>query len=229
MSVDPRTAAISSPFGDWPLWRQQAGLGWHTAIDLPAPMDTPIIATHDGKVEHVGAFATQDGGHTPSIDHGTFGILHAHQEQGLTQSLGLRGGDPVTAGQTIGLIGNKGWSTGPHSHCMVSIVKMGNGFWDYARWNGGLVDPRSYLLGEYESGVVLDKLFSAPLSTGSNAVATKRFVTVAELSLLGNHIKSVGITNQGSWVMYVPGAPKIVNANFPKVLVAGAPVLVTVG
>jgi hypothetical protein len=220
-TMNPTTAPISSGFGTWPKWRQDAGLGWHHANDYPAPMFTPIIATHDGVVESTGAFATTDGGHSPTIDHGSFGILHAHQEASIQSSLGLRVGDPVKAGDTIGLIGNKGWSTGPHSHCIVSLIKHSYGYWNYGRDSGGTVEPHIFLTGGYDKPAILDRLFTTPIPPGLTFTATKRFVTQAELSLIGHTIESIGITVGGKWVMYVPGAPAIVNKDFPKVLAEG--------
>ncbi|HEV8192873.1 MAG TPA: M23 family metallopeptidase, partial [Ktedonobacterales bacterium] len=42
-----------------------------------------------------------------------------------------KAGDPVTAGELIGLEGSSGWSTGPHLHYMVEV-------------NNVPVDPMAY-------------------------------------------------------------------------------------
>ena len=231
MSLDPRTARVTDTFGSWSLWRQQQGLGPHTGADLQGQQANDfgeaIIATQAGKVEHVGAFASLTSGHAPSIDHGTFGILHAHQEAPISVSLGLSAGDPVTAGQTIGLIGNKGFSTAPHSHCMVSVRKGSTGYWDYGYANGWVVDSQAYLRGQYLTDAALDLMFDGEVALeGVSAVVCKRYVTRGELDQYANRIISVSISMGGVLRPYIPGAPPHVNANFPAVLADGQPVII---
>ena len=102
---------ISSKFGmrKHPIhqrWRS------HNGIDFAAPTGTPIRATGDGVVQFIG---TQGGyGKTIILRHpNNITTLFAHQSR---FAQGLKQGDRVSQGQTIGFVGSTGWSTGPHLH-----------------------------------------------------------------------------------------------------------------
>ena len=102
---------ISSKFGmrKHPIhkrWRS------HNGIDFAAPTGTPIRATGDGVVQFIG---TQGGyGKTIILRHpNNITTLFAHQSR---FAQGLKKGDRVSQGQTIGFVGSTGWSTGPHLH-----------------------------------------------------------------------------------------------------------------
>jgi hypothetical protein len=232
MSLDPRKARITSTFGEWPQWRKDAGLDWHNADDMHGQnandFGEPIIATHDGTVASVGAFASSSSGYGPTIDHGGFGIQHWHQEQPINISLGLKVGDRVRAGATIGFIGNKGFSTGPHSHCMISVKRNADGFFNFSRYDGWLVAPQAYLNGDYLTDAALDSMFKGDVAVeGNSLVVCQRYVTRAQLDLYANRIISVNIARpDGKFTTYIPGAPSFVNAAFPTVLPQGQVVLI---
>lgn len=103
---------ISSNFG----WRVLEGKrGFHSGLDIAAPMQTPIVASADGTVSHAGAKGTY--GNLVEIDHGGgYVTRYAHCTKILVSK-----GQQVRAGNTIALVGSTGHSTGPHLHFEVRI------------------------------------------------------------------------------------------------------------
>jgi murein DD-endopeptidase MepM/ murein hydrolase activator NlpD len=100
-------AVISSGFG----MRADPFTGapeFHVGIDLPGPIGAPVYATAPGVVSYAG-FSTGYG-NLITIDHG-YGLStrYSHLDKIL-----VRQGETVTLHQEIGLMGNTGWSTGPH-------------------------------------------------------------------------------------------------------------------
>ena len=84
----------------------------HKGVDYAAPHGTPIRATANGKVVHVG---TKGGyGKTIVIKHGdSYSTLFAHMSR---YARGMKKGSRVKQGQTIGYVGKTGLATGPHLH-----------------------------------------------------------------------------------------------------------------
>ena len=84
----------------------------HRGVDYAAPRGTPIKAAGDAKVEFIG----RKGGYGKTIvlRHGAvYTTLYAHMSR---FARGLRRGQRVSQGQTIGYIGSTGLATGPHLH-----------------------------------------------------------------------------------------------------------------
>lgn len=105
----PVDGPITSPFGYRldPVTHQYA---LHAGIDIGAPLGTPIKAAKAGTV----VFAGQETGYGnyTCIDHGGgFSTCYAHQSRELV-TVGQR----VAQGQVIGLVGDTGYTTGPHLH-----------------------------------------------------------------------------------------------------------------
>lgn len=115
----PTSGVVTSPFG--PRWGT-----FHRGIDIGAPLGNPIVAAAAGTVFFSGVM---DGyGNVILVDHGNGLVtLYGHQSQ-LIAGVGQK----VSRGQTIGLVGSTGHSTGPHLHFEVRI-------------NGVAVDPMPYL------------------------------------------------------------------------------------
>jgi len=84
----------------------------HRGVDYAASTGTPILATGDGKVAFVG---TKGGyGRTVILSHGgKYTTLYAHMSR---YRKGIRSGQRIQQGQTIGYIGSSGLATGPHLH-----------------------------------------------------------------------------------------------------------------
>lgn len=89
------------------------GLHGHNAVDLAAPIGTPIHAAHDGTV-----IIAKTGGWNGG--YGNFVVIsHTNDTQTLYAHmlrLIVSPGDTVSRGQTIGYIGMTGLTTGPHVH-----------------------------------------------------------------------------------------------------------------
>jgi murein DD-endopeptidase MepM/ murein hydrolase activator NlpD len=90
-------------------------LRFHAGMDFSVPTGTPIHATGDGQVVFSGW--RQGYGNCIIIDHDHgYQTVYAHQSRNLA-----RVGQSVVRGQTIGLSGNTGKSTGPHLHYEVLL------------------------------------------------------------------------------------------------------------
>ena len=103
---------ISSTFGLRTMAGHQAWSGHHPGIDYAAPTGTPIHATADGTVDHVG-WKNGYGNTVILKHHGKISTLYAHQSRFAD---GLTVGAKVSQGQLIGYVGSTGWSTGAHLH-----------------------------------------------------------------------------------------------------------------
>jgi murein DD-endopeptidase MepM/ murein hydrolase activator NlpD len=87
----------------------------HTGLDLRVPYGQPIGAANAGRV----ALASDlyMGGKTVILDHG-LGVFSTY---GHMSELRVKRGETVKKGQTVGLCGSTGRSTGPHLHWGVRI------------------------------------------------------------------------------------------------------------
>ncbi|MBI9091710.1 MAG: M23 family metallopeptidase [Desulfobacterium sp.] len=94
----------------------------HRGLDFRSPLGSPVKAAAQGQVILVGNHYYA--GNSIYIDHGNGVVsLYFHLQKPLVET-----GDRVTRGQTIGMSGTSGRSTGPHLHFSVSV-------------SGALVDP----------------------------------------------------------------------------------------
>ena len=84
----------------------------HRGVDYAAARGTPIKAAGDAKVDFIGNKGGY--GRTIVLRHGAvYTTLYAHMSR---FARGLRRGQRVSQGQTIGYIGSTGLATGPHLH-----------------------------------------------------------------------------------------------------------------
>ena len=83
---------------------------WHGALDFGAPKGSPVYSMRSGKV----LFAGRSGGHGNRViirfyDGSTVAYSHLGK-------VGVKAGQRVVMGQTVGGVGSTGISTGPHLH-----------------------------------------------------------------------------------------------------------------
>lgn len=99
----------------------------HSGLDISNRIGTPVVVTANGKVAYAGY---QSGlGNTLIIDHGNgLQTVYGHLSQ-----FKVKEGQKVSRGELIGLVGNTGYSTGPHLH--YEVVKF-----------GGTVNPEKYII-----------------------------------------------------------------------------------
>jgi murein DD-endopeptidase MepM/ murein hydrolase activator NlpD len=84
----------------------------HKGLDYAAPTGTRVRSVGDGVVD----FAGRNGGYGNMVvvrHQGQYSTLYAHLS-GFAR--GLRKGMRVAQGETIGMVGQTGWATGPHLH-----------------------------------------------------------------------------------------------------------------
>jgi len=99
----------------------------HAAIDIGAPLGTPIYAAESGTVTTAG-WSRGGYGYYLIVDHGNgMQTLYAHASK-----LYVKKGEKVSRGQTIMAMGSTGWSTGSHLHFEVRV-------------NGYKQNPLSYI------------------------------------------------------------------------------------
>lgn len=105
----PGHTSVSSNYG----YRKDPFSGassFHNGIDFPAPGGTPIVAVADGTVVWANYNATA--GNWTGIRHSN-GVTSVYMHQ---SSILVSVGQHVSQGQTIGLVGTTGSSTGNHLH-----------------------------------------------------------------------------------------------------------------
>jgi len=104
-------ASLSSGYG----MRRHPVLGYnkmHRGLDFSAPRGTAIVAAGDGVIERAGRNGSY-GNYVRIRHNGTYQTAYAHMK-GFAR--GIRSGQRVRQGQTIGYVGTTGRSTGPHLH-----------------------------------------------------------------------------------------------------------------
>jgi murein DD-endopeptidase MepM/ murein hydrolase activator NlpD len=97
----------------------------HAGVDLAAPAGSPVVAAADGVVAYANWLGSY--GLLVTLRHASgFETRFAHLSRILVSP-----GQLVTRGQTLGLVGSTGRSTGPHLHYEV-------------RQNGTAIDPLAF-------------------------------------------------------------------------------------
>jgi murein DD-endopeptidase MepM/ murein hydrolase activator NlpD len=88
---------------------------FHTGIDLAAPEGTDVYSATDG-VARIGYDPLGAGNFVSVSVDAHVRIVYCHLSEFRVSS-----GEPVTAGQVIGLVGATGLATGPHVHLQVDV------------------------------------------------------------------------------------------------------------
>lgn len=140
LPVTEESSAIGSHYGqrDHPILKNDDGTPvrrLHGGIDLGGVLNSPIFASRGGIVTSSGGEWNGGYGKMILIDHGDgYVTRYAH-----LNGVNVQDGQAVTAGETIGLLGSTGLSTGPHLH--FEIIQ-----------NGTQIDPAPLLFGEGSDG-----------------------------------------------------------------------------
>ncbi|WP_214785861.1 M23 family metallopeptidase [Exiguobacterium sp. s183] len=132
--VRPVSGYVSSPFG--PRNNPLTGVPEiHKGIDLVNAPGTPIVASAPGVV--IKAAPATGYGNVVFVSHVMNGeiwtTVYAHLD-----AITVGAGQQVAAGQTVGTLGNTGWSTGPHLH-----FELHRGKWAPGQPNA--IDPAPYI------------------------------------------------------------------------------------
>lgn len=83
----------------------------HEALDIAAPKGTPVYAVFGGKINEQYKNNDTGWGNAVRLQNGPRAAFYAHMD-----SVTVKLGDTVTAGQIIGYVGSTGHSTGNHLH-----------------------------------------------------------------------------------------------------------------
>lgn len=115
----------------------------HDAIDIMAPLGTPVVAAAPGRVEKL--FMSQGGGGITAYvrsEDGRWTYYYAHL-QGYAP--GLAEGQQVKRGQLIGRVGFTGNANpaGPHLHFAINRMNPGESW-----WQGSPINPYPLLAGK---------------------------------------------------------------------------------
>ena len=118
VSVDPvipvEGARITSRFG-YRTHPIKGTYGFHTGLDLAAAEGTPVSASFYGRVAKTGS--DDAWGNYVLVEHSdNFATFYCHLSEIYVEK-----GAVIRQGETIGLVGSTGWSTGPHLHFEVRI------------------------------------------------------------------------------------------------------------
>ncbi|MBI5967882.1 MAG: peptidoglycan DD-metalloendopeptidase family protein [Deltaproteobacteria bacterium] len=125
-SLWPVLGRITSGFGETRQIDASGGTRPHRAVDIAAPVGTPILAPAEGIVRFAGW--GQEYGRLVCIDHGYgFSTIYGH-----LQNFFVKTGTRVRKGEAIGTVGVSGNTNGPHLHYEVCL-------------RGSRVDPFPYL------------------------------------------------------------------------------------
>ena len=136
VSVDPvlpvKNARITSKFG-YRTNPVSGNYGFHTGLDLAAAEGTPVAASFYGRVVETGS--SDVWGNYVLLEHSEdFCTYYCHLSE-----IYVNEGAVIRQGETIGLVGSTGWSTGPHLHFEVRI-------------NGVRVNPETLLYPDSDEG-----------------------------------------------------------------------------
>lgn len=152
--LNPNHRMVSQTFGGNPDFYRQfvydgVPLKGHNGVDFIVPEGEEIVAVDDGIVSKVESEEGGFGLHV-KVDHDWGSSLYAHLSR-----TPLKVGQAVAPGQTIGLSGNTGASSGPHLHFGIQPLPVNR----KDGW-GGYRDPLAYLANQGNAPVHDVELFT---------------------------------------------------------------------
>lgn len=174
------SARIGSVWGD----PRDAGARSHEGIDIFAPRSTPVVAAADGTVHRVGD--NRLGGKVIFLrpKGKNMSLYYAHLDSQLVSS-----GERVSAGDTIGLVGNTGnaRSTPPHLH-----------FGIYAL--GGAINPYPFVA----PGMKQPARIALPVDDLNSYYRTTRQVRIGDATIAPNTVLLATDVNSHSLLAQTP-------------------------
>jgi murein DD-endopeptidase MepM/ murein hydrolase activator NlpD len=121
-------ACVSSPFGPRILPNRPLAGTFHSGIDLPAPIGSPVIAVAPGTIVRIQRMGV--GGLEILIQHSGFIGVYSHL--GLIAPMLADGRRTIYGGERIATVGRTGLTYGPHLYFGMIV-------------NGRPVDPAPYI------------------------------------------------------------------------------------
>ena len=110
----PVEGVLTSPFG-YRIHPITQKTDFHTGVDLAAPQGTPVVSAWPGVVAETGVDDI-NGNYVKVIHSANVCTTYNHLSQ-----IGVTVGERLIRGQTVGLVGSTGVSTGPHLHFEILI------------------------------------------------------------------------------------------------------------
>ncbi|GAB5756675.1 phage tail tape measure protein [Staphylococcus aureus] len=154
-------------YGHTAAYTRKTGRPFHEGLDFDYIYE-PVPSTINGRAQ-VMPFHNGGYGKWVKIVKGALEVIYAHLSKYKVKT-----GQQVRVGQTVGISGNTGFSTGPHLHYEM-------------RWNGRHRDPLPWLRKNNGGGK------STP---GGNGAANARRAIKAAQNILGGRYKASWITNE---------------------------------
>lgn len=154
-------------YGHTAAYTRETGRPFHEGLDFDYIYE-PVPSTINGRAQ-VMPFHNGGYGKWVKIVKGALEVIYAHLSKYKVKT-----GQQVRVGQTVGISGNTGFSTGPHLHYEM-------------RWNGRHRDPLPWLRKNNGGGK------STP--GGNGAANARRAIKVAQ-NILGGRYKASWITNE---------------------------------
>lgn len=154
-------------YGHTAAYTRETGRPFHEGLDFDYIYE-PVPSTINGRAQ-VMPFHNGGYGKWVKIVKGALEVIYAHLSKYKVKT-----GQQVRVGQTVGILGNTGFSTGPHLHYEM-------------RWNGRHRDPLPWLRKNNGGGK------STP---GGNGAANARRAIKAAQNILGGRYKASWITNE---------------------------------
>lgn len=124
--AQPVQGPITTDFGARRSYQGGPATGSHAGVDIAVPLATPVTASAAGRVAWTGALP--DRGNGVIVDHG-LGVYSGYFH---LSAINVQTGQTVSQGETVGLAGSTGLSTGPHVHweIVVNGVNVDGLQWD---------------------------------------------------------------------------------------------------
>lgn len=120
---------------------REGGARVHEALDIAAPLGTPVIAAMPGRVEKI--WNSERGGLTVYV-RSTDGMTMAYYAHLASYAPGLAEGQTVVAGQALGTVGDSGNAGPGNTHLHFALHRMAPN----DKWYGGMpLNPYPLLAG----------------------------------------------------------------------------------